>query len=490
MGSGKYTGPEAADTDATSLPAPGKIEEQKQQRTPADLRDDIWIDEVAERKLIRKLDGWIVPPVMLLYLLSFLDRVNIGNARLYGMEEDLGLTGDQYQTAVSVLFVTYILSEVPSNLVIKRFTPSRWISFITTSWGLVATLTGIVQSYPALIACRVLLGALEGGLFPGLTIYLTMFYTKRELALRIGYLFVSAAIAGSMGGLLAYAIGFMDGTAGLRGWRWIIILEGIPTVILGISIWWWLADTPESAPYLTPAERELMDLRMRRQIGHTKSSDLMHKEDVYAGLKDWKIWLFCLGQFGGDVILYGYSTFLPTIIRDLGDWSTAQVQALTIPCYALGAIAYLVVAYLSDRTQKRAIFAVVSGLVCAAGYAILVSPAPGNVKYFGCFLAAMGLYVVVGIPLAWLPSNNPRYGKRTVASGLQLTIGNSAGIPAPFVSGLCDVRRIFCAHTDSGVISSTRPTRRLASCAGMLCPWVSWPCRPSSTSCSGPTSAT
>src|SRR5690606_32096850 len=185
-------------------------------------------------------------------------------------------------------------------------------------------------------------------------------------------------------------------------------------------------------------------------------------------------------QFGGDVILYGYSTFLPTIIRDLGDWSTAQVQALTIPCYALGAIAYLVVAYLSDRTQKRAVFAVVSGLVCAAGYAILVSPAPGNVKYFGCFLAAMGLYVVVGIPLAWLPSNNPRYGKRTVASGLQLTIGNSAGIPAPFVSALPLRRRVFHARTDSGG-SSTRPTRRLASCADMPCPWVSWPCRPSST---------
>ena len=401
--------------------------------TPADLRDDDHIDEAAERKLIRKLDLWIVPPVMLLYLLSFLDRVNIGNARLYGMEEDLGLSGDQFQVAVSVLFVTYILSELPSNLVIKKFTPSRWLSFITVGWGIVATLTGIVQSYAGLLVCRVLLGALEGGLFPGLTIYLTMFYTKRELALRIGYLFVSAAIAGSMGGLLAYAIGFLDGKAGLRGWRWIIIIEGLPTVVLGVAIWFWLADTPASAHYLNDDEKALMERRMRRQIGHTKSSDTMHKEDVYAGLKDWKIWLFCIGQFGGDVILYGYSTFLPTIIKGLGDWSTAQIQALTIPCYGVGAISYLLVAYLSDRTQKRAVFPVVAGLVCTTGYAILVSAAPGGAKYFGCILAATGLYVVVGIPLAWLPSNNPRYGKKTTATGLQLTIGNSAGIPAPFV---------------------------------------------------------
>ncbi|MBE3045874.1 MFS transporter [Candidatus Bathyarchaeota archaeon] len=418
--------------------AEGSISESRAkdygQNTPEDLRDDIIIDEEAEKKLLRKLDAWIVPPVMLLYLLSFLDRVNIGNARLYHMEEDLGLEGNQYQTAVSMLFVTYILSELPSNLVIKKFRPSRWLAFITTTWGIVATCTGLTQNYAGLMACRVILGALEGGLFPGLTIYLTMFYTKREYGLRIGYLFVSAAIAGSLGGLLAYGIGHMDGIGGYRGWRWIMIIEGLPTFILGIAIWWWLADDPDSAHYLTPEDRALIDARMRRQIGHTKSGDLMHKEDVYAGLKDIKIWLFCVGQFGGDIILYGYSTFLPTIISGLGDWSTAQVQALTIPCYAFGAISYLTVAWLSDRTQKRAIFAIIFGVICTAGYAILVSNAPGNVKYFGCFLIAMGLYVIVGIPLAWLPSNNPRYGKRTVATGLQLTIGNSAGVPAPFVS--------------------------------------------------------
>ncbi|KAM0549433.1 hypothetical protein ACHAPJ_009419 [Fusarium lateritium] len=421
-----------------------EIEEQ-----PRIAQDDVYIDPAAEKALLRKLDMWIVPPVMLLYLLSFLDRVNIGNARLYGMEEDLGLVGDQYQLAVSVLFVTYILSELPSNLVIKRFTPSRWIAFLTTSWGIVATLTGIVQDFKGLIACRVILGALEGGLFPGLTVYLTMFYTKREYALRIGYLFVSAAIAGSLGGLLAYGIGHMDGVAGLKGWRWIIIIEGIPTFVLGIAVWFWLADSPDSAHYLTIHERELIDLRMRRQIGHTKSSDQMHKADVYAGLKDWKIWLFCIGQFGGDTILYGYSTFLPTIIRGLGDWNTAQVQALTIPCYAMGAITYLVVAWFSDRTQKRAVYTVILGFVCAVGYALLVSTAPSGVRYFGCFLAAMGLYVIVGLPLAWLPSNNPRYGKRTVATGLQLTIGNSAGIPAPFLYKTYEGPRFVKGHAIS-----------------------------------------
>lgn len=188
------------------------------------------IDDAAEKRLVRKIDRVIVPLVMVTYLLCFLDRTNIGNARLYGLERDLQLHGTQYQTAVALLFVTYVLVEVPSNLVLKYLTPSRYIAGLTITWGIVSTLTGVVQSFGGLIACRLLLGLLEGGLFPGLTVYLTMFYTKTELALRIGYLFVSSAIAGACGGLLAYGIGFMDGVAGQSGWRWVFIIEGIVCV--------------------------------------------------------------------------------------------------------------------------------------------------------------------------------------------------------------------------------------------------------------------
>ncbi|KAF7508551.1 hypothetical protein GJ744_009100 [Endocarpon pusillum] len=404
------------------------------------------IDAVAEKKLIRKLDLYIVPMVMLLYLLSFLDRVNIGNALLYGMKEDLSLTGPRFQVAVSILFVTYILSELPSNLVLKRFRPSRWIAFITTGWGIVATLQGVVQSYGGLIATRLMMGALEGGLFPGMAVYLTLFYTKTELALRIGYLFVSAALAGGVGGLLAYAIGNMDGVAGQSGWRWIFILEGLPTFLLGISCWWLLADDPETAFYLKAEEKALMLRRKQRQTGYTIAGDRMHKEDVVKGLKDWKIWMFCLGQFGVDTVLYGYSTFLPTIIRGIGHWNAAQTQALTVPCYALGAIVYLLVARLSDRQQKRGIYTVIFGAVTAIGYGVLISDTTSAGHYAGCFLVAVGLYVVAGLPLSWLPSNQPRYGKRTTAVGMQLTIGNLSGIMAPFLYENRDGPRYIKGH--------------------------------------------
>jgi hypothetical protein len=262
---------------------------------------------------------------------------------------------------------------------------------------------------------------------------MTLFYGKRELALRVGYLFSAAAVAGACGGLLAYGIGFMDGIAGMRAWRWIMIIEGIPSVLIGIAVWFALADDPDTAYYLSEDEKEHMKTRRRLEMGQTDSAQLFHLDDAKEGAKDWTIWLFSLSQFGVDTVLYGYSTFLPTIIRGIGAWTTPEIQALTIPCYAVGATTYLVVAWFSDRLQKRASFTVIFCAITIVGYGILMSDGSSGVHYFGCFVVAVGLYVCVGLPLAWLPSQLPRFGKRAFAGGLQLTMGNIAGIMVPFV---------------------------------------------------------
>jgi MFS family permease len=323
--------------------------------------------------------------------------------------------------------------EVPSNLVLKKLRPSRYIATISVLWGIIATLTGITQNYAGLIACRILLGVVEAGLFPGFITYLTLFYSKREIALRTSYLFSSAAIAGAFGGLLAYGIGFMDGICGMRGWRWIMIIEGIPTVLLGVVTWFGLADDPDTAYYLNKEERAIVARRRARYIGQTESAQKFHWADVKEGVLDWKIWAFSIGQFGIDTMLYGYSTFLPTIIKGMGKWTTAEVQALTIPCYGLGAIAYLGVAWLSDRTQHRAFFICLFCAISVVGYGILISDSSSGVHYFGALMVALGLYVAVGLPLAWLPTNLPRYAKRTYATGLQLTFGNISGVMSPFL---------------------------------------------------------
>ncbi|QPG94013.1 hypothetical protein C2857_004028 [Epichloe festucae Fl1] len=331
---------------------------------------------VDEKRLVRRLDLHLIPLIMSIYLFSFIDRVNVGNARLYKLEADLSLSSAQFQVAVSIFFVTYMFFEVPSNLVLKLFTPRRWIAFITVSWGLVATLMGLVNSYGSLIACRLLLGAVEAGLFPGLNIYLTFFYTKNELALRVGYLFVSAAIAGALGGLLAYGIGHMDGVQGMSGWRWIFIIEGIPSVVLGVVTYFALPNDAGTAYFLDDAEKALMEVRRRRAYGScSKSSEEVGRGDVLRAFTDWKAWAFYVAQFGVDTMLYGFSTFLPTIIQALGEWSPAQVQLLTIPCYFFGAATYMGTAWLSDRVQMRGLFCVIFGSVSAVG------PKPDQPRY-------------------------------------------------------------------------------------------------------------
>lgn len=313
-------------------------------------------------------------------------------------------------------------------------------------WGVIATLSGLTQSYAGLLACRLLLGVFEAGLFPGLVTYLTLFYNRKELALRVSYLFVSAAIAGAVGGLIAYGISYMDGAAGLRAWRWIFILEGIPSVIIGILCWLLLPNDPDTARFLSEDERQLMVARRVREKGQTADAQKFHWADVIEGVKDWKIYAFCISQFGLDAMLYGFSTFLPTIIKGLGTWNTPQSQALTVPCYSLGAISYIAIAWVSDRTQQRGLYTAIFAAVSIIGYGLLISNTGSAVHYTGCMLVAMGLYICVGLPLAWVPSNAPRYGKRALATAMQVACGNTSGIMAPFLYPTSNSPRYVMGH--------------------------------------------
>ncbi len=247
------------------------------------------------------------------------------------------------------------------------------------------------------------MGMFEAGLFPGLSMYLTAFYTRRELGLRFSYLFTCNGMAGALGGLIAYAIGFMDNVAGLQAWRWIFIIEGLPTVVLGVVTWFCLADTPESAGYLTTEEKALLIARRARLAGFSPTWDRFDKRDVIKGIKDWRIYVMAFGQFCGASMLYGYSTFLPTIILGLGTWNRVETNAMTIPCYALGVISFLIVAWFSDKYQRRGIFPTICGTISVVGYGILLSDVSTGVHYAGCLLIGMGLFVFVGMPLAWLP---------------------------------------------------------------------------------------
>ena len=217
----------------------------------------------------------------------------------------------------------------------------------------------------------------------------------------------------------------------------LLIIEGIPAIGLGLFGWFFLADSPSSAWYLNPSQRQLIIARSTRdeREASTPSAQTLQGSDVLAALKDWKIWTFCLMNFPADIQLFSYSIFLPTIIKAVNPaWSSLYVQALTIPCFAWSAIVYFLTALVSDAMQHRAVFGIVGAFASIVGHVMLIAGRGVAVPYLGCFFIATGIYVVSGLALAWLPTNLPRYGKRSTAIGMQLMLGNSAGIAAPYVS--------------------------------------------------------
>merc|ERR1712072_1214497 len=213
-----------------------------------------------DRKLMRKVDLWLIPWLCLLYLLSFLDRSNIGNARLAGMEEDLDMGGHDYNNALTIFFISYALAEPITNVLLKRLTPRVFFTSIILLWGLIMTLMGLVTNYAGLLACRWFLGLAEAGLFPGVNYYLSCWYKRSELGMRAAVFFSAAALAGSFGGLLAAAIAQMEGVGGKAGWAWIFIIEGLATMFVGCFCWWMVFDWPATARFLTEEDR----LRRRR----------------------------------------------------------------------------------------------------------------------------------------------------------------------------------------------------------------------------------
>ncbi|KAL8805330.1 MAG: hypothetical protein Q9182_002004 [Xanthomendoza sp. 2 TL-2023] len=276
-----------------------------------------------------------------------------------------------------------------------------------------------------------------------------MFYTRAELAVRFGYIVLGGALSGAFGGLLAYAIGYMDGVQGLRAWRWLMIIEGLPAVCLGLFAWFFLADSPDSAWYLSPEQRRMIVLRGTRdqREASTLSARNLHRADVIAAVKDWKIWAFSVLNFGGDIQLFSYAIFLPTIIKAINPaWSVIYVQALTVPCYIWSAVVYFAAGYASDKLQHRAIFGILGCLISIVGHIMLMVGRNVAVPYAGCFLVASGIFTVSGITLVWMPTNLPRYGKRSTAVGMQLMIGNSAGIAAPYLYPTGDTPRYVMGH--------------------------------------------
>ncbi|KAG8626950.1 hypothetical protein KVT40_005895 [Elsinoe batatas] len=404
---------------------------------------------LSDSGLVRKIDLKLIPGVTILYLLSFLDRANVANARLEGLQKDLGITGNQYLTGLTLFFVGYVVFEVIWNVILKRIGPKLWLPSITVAWGIVTTFQGIVHNMAGFFIVRVVLGITEGGLFPGVVFLLSQWYKRDERQFRIA-LFVSAAsLAGAFGGILAYGIGFMRGQGGLNGWAWIFILEGIATVLIGIWAYWFIPDWPTKAKFLNDNERSYLTARLKADSDAT-NDEAFSWCNVLKCLKDPKCWLYGLVFHTLSLPLYTLSLFLPSIINALG-YSAAQAQLLTIPPYAFATILCVTYALVSERYKKRAVFIIFSSSIAIIGYIILLSNTdprkrPG-LSYAGTFFAAAGIYPSVALGLSWPAMNVSGQTKRAAANGLQITVGNLGAIMGTQLYRANDGPRYIVGHS-------------------------------------------
>lgn len=347
------------------------------------------------------------------------------------MTEDLELTGDRLNVAVTLFYVTYIAFELPASLVLKKIGPSRLIPFFILAWSAVIIGGAFVTNYAGLLATRLLLGAFESGLFPCLTLYLSTFYKKEEQARRISYLFVAAALSGAFGGLLAFGLTNLHGARGLAGWRWLFLVEGLISVVVGLMAVFMLPDNYEAAWWLRADEKALMRTRAEQTRVYTGAAETLDRDEVALAFRDPKVWLSAGCQFFADTCLFGFSSFLPVIIRGFG-FASVTTQLLTVPVYVWASAVYVAVSFLSDRLNQRALFMVPMALFTAVGYAIMLGVSMDSTAalYFATFVAATGIYCCVGLNVTWISNSNAGYYKRATAIGLQQTIGNSSGILA------------------------------------------------------------
>ncbi|VUC31689.1 unnamed protein product [Clonostachys rosea] len=385
-----------------------------------------YIDPDIENAAVKKFDRYVLPQILILVLLSYLDRSNIGNARVFGFEEGLHLQGIEFNNISTMFFVTYVTCEIPWVMAVKRWGANVVLALAVIAWSILTIGMGFVKNYHQAIALRLLLGAAEAGLYPGLVFLISTIYQRSQQAKRVSILPLSAAISGAFGGLIAYGIQSMGDKAGLSPWRWLFIIEGVVSVVIGGVALFTLPKTAESAWFLNEEEKAVMRAIKLREAAY-KGPDKFEWKYMTMAFTDPFVYVAAILSLCGGITLFGFNTFLPTILKGLG-YKGLEPNYYSIPCYVVGTLTLLLWTSLSDRLEKRALFLFIAPIPAIIGYSIVLGTSNGAVGYFAMFMCAAGIYPCNALIITWVNNNLAPDHKRSIGMPLFLSISNISGI--------------------------------------------------------------
>jgi MFS family permease len=405
-----------------------------------------------EIALVRKLDKWIMPMLWSMYWLNYLDRNAIALARLDDLEEDLNLTSTQYQTCVSILFVGYLLGQIPSNMFLNRTRPSRYMGICMALWAIVSALTALSKDFTGLLLTRFFLGITEAPYYPGAVYLLSMFYTRKEVATRIAILYTGNILATAFAGLIAAGIfhGLSD-VGGISGWRWLFILQGAVTFVIAIAGFFLLPDFPHNTWWLTQEERDLATNRMAMDTVGNKG-----ETSVWAGFrqagKDPMVWIFAF-MAHMHLAANGFKNFFPTVVETLG-FEKIITLVLTCPPYLIAGAVTIAVSWSSGKFNERTWHITISKAVATFGFGLACADIGVAGRYVAMVIFTIGTYGVNSLILGWCGSTcGQTPEKKAVAIGIVTTVMNASFIWTPYLWPKSDQPKYVIALSSSAAFS-------------------------------------
>lgn len=386
--------------------------------------------------LYRKVAWRVIPFLFVCYVVSFLDRINIGFAQLQ-MKHDLGFSDAMYGLGAAIFYVGYVLCEVPSNLLLARFGARRTFMRIMLLWGIASTCMMFVHAPAHFYALRFLLGVFEAGFFPGIVLYLTYWFPQRRRAAVFSIFFAGVAVAGVLGGLVSgWIMRDLNGAMGLEGWRWMFAIEGLPAVLLGLMAAFKLVDGPAQARWLSDAEKAHLIAQRDGDAMHDGQHGAHTSRAFLAALGNPRVYLFAFIYFSLTCASLTLNFWMPLMIRDFGVHDVLAISLYTVIPNAIGAVGLMLIARRSDRrAERRWHFA-----ACTVGGGIALALLTLHLASFVAMMAILSIAAVLifaALPIFWAVPAAYLSGK-SAAGGIALisSIGITSGIVSPWVIGL------------------------------------------------------